>query len=103
MVDYELSAPGVYVEEVTPAGPIAGAGTTVTALIGTVARPPVADRLGHPEAVTSWTGYETLFGGRDNPALHLPFAVRGFFENGGALAYVVPIADTGGLDEALDA
>ena len=35
MVDYEHEAPGVYVEEVETAGPIAGAGTSTAAFIGT--------------------------------------------------------------------
>lgn len=94
-------APGVYVEEVTPAGPIAGAGTSVPALIGTVATPPADDMLGKAEAVTSWTEFTTKFGGY-KAGLNLPFAVRGFFENGGTFAYVVPVKDTSGLDNVLE-
>ena len=42
MVDYATAAPGIHVEEITPAGPIGGAGTSVAALIGTTAH--AADR-----------------------------------------------------------
>jgi phage tail sheath protein FI len=101
MVDYESKAPGVYIEEITPAGPIAGAGTSTPALIGTVVGPVSNDALNIPVAITSWTAYTALFGGYD-ANLNMPFAVRGFFENGGNLAYVVPIKDTTGLPAALD-
>lgn len=101
MVDYETKAPGVYIEEITPAGPIAGAGTTTTALVGQVTRNLAADALGKPVAVTNWTNFTDNFDGYKS-GLNLPFAVRGFFENGGALAYIVPIKDNGGLAGALD-
>jgi phage tail sheath protein FI len=101
MVDYQSKAPGVYVEEITPAGPIAGAGTSTPALIGTVTNPPAAAALGQPVAVTSWNQYVSLFG-EYKAGLNLPHAVRGFFGNGGTFAYVVPIKDAGGLDAALD-
>jgi uncharacterized protein len=101
MVDYESKAPGVYIEEITPAGPIAGAGTSTAALIGTVAATVPNDALGIPVAVTSWTQYVSLFGGFA-ANLNLPFAVRGFFENGGSFCYVVPIKDSTGLPAALD-
>jgi phage tail sheath protein FI len=100
MVDYTTKAPGVYIEEITPAGPIAGAGTGAPALIGVVASPPAS--LGTPVAITNWTAYTGAFGSYQ-ASLNLPHAVRGFFGNGGTLAYVVPIKDTTGVDAALDA
>lgn len=101
MVDYETKAPGVYIEEITPAGPIAGAGTSTPALIGVVAKPPANEALNKPVAITNWSAYTDAFGGYD-ATLNLPFAVRGFFENGGTLVYIVPIKDTTGLSAALD-
>jgi len=101
MIDYESMAPGVYIEEVTPAGPIAGAGTSTAALIGTVANPPGAGGLGVPTLVTNWTQYVTAFGGY-KAGLDLPYALWGFFQNGGTRAYVVPIKDASGMPEALD-
>jgi phage tail sheath protein FI len=102
MVDYTTKAPGVYIEEITPAGPIAGAGTGVPALIGVVASPPASGVLGTPTAITNWTAYTDAFGSYQ-ASVNLPYAVRGFFENGGTMAYVVPIKDTTGVDGALDA
>jgi uncharacterized protein len=101
MADFENKAPGVYIEEITPAGPIAGAGTSTPALIGTVAQSLSNDALNVPVAITSWNAYTDTFGGYDT-SLNLPFAVRGFFENGGTLAYIVPIKDNSGLGPALD-
>jgi phage tail sheath protein FI len=101
MVDYQTKAPGVYIEEITPAGPIAGTGTSTAALIGTATAPVGDEELGVPVPVTSWSAYTAVFGEYDN-TLSLPFAVRGFFENGGTLAYVVPIKDAAGLPAALD-
>jgi hypothetical protein len=101
MVDYQSKAPGVYIEEITPAGPIAGTGTSTPALIGTVAGTLPAAALGVPVAITNWSAYIAAFGGYD-VNLNLPFAVRGFFENGGSMAYVVPIKDVTGLAGALD-
>jgi phage tail sheath protein FI len=101
MVDYETKAPGVYIEEITPAGPISGAGTSTAALIGTVAATVPNPALNIPVPVTSWSAYTAAFGGYD-VNLNLPFAVRGFFENGGTLAYIVPIKDATGLAPSLD-
>jgi phage tail sheath protein FI len=102
MTDFTTKAPGVYIEEITPAGPIAGAGTGAPALIGVVAKPPADAALGTPVAITNWTAYTTAFGSYAASA-DTPYAVRGFFDNGGTLAYVVPIKDTTGVDAALDA
>jgi phage tail sheath protein FI len=101
MIDYESKAPGVYIEEITPAGPIIGAGTSTAALIGTVARTLDKSALGIPVLVVNWSQYADAF---DTYAagLNLPHAVRGFFQNGGTTAYVIPIKDASGLDGALD-
>jgi phage tail sheath protein FI len=101
MADFESKAPGVYVEEITPAGPIAGAGTTTPALIGTVARNVPAADLGKPVLVTSWTAYTDAFDAYKG-SLNLPYAVRGCLENGAPSVVVVPMKDPAGLDAALD-
>lgn len=87
----EKSAPGVYVDEQDATGPIAGAGTSTAAFLGPVAKLTAPDVVDVPVLVTNWTAYQNRFGGlkTDNP---LSFAVRGFFENGGTTAYIVPIA-----------
>jgi phage tail sheath protein FI len=99
MVDFTKSAPGVYIKEVTPTGPIAGTGTSTPAFIGTVKTLDEAD-AGTPVAVTNWTAFTDRFGDYDKTKT-LPFAVRGYFENGGTFAYIVAIADLAGLDGAL--
>lgn len=101
MVDYATAAPGIHVEEITAAGPIEGAGTSVAALIGTTATLPTGDALGKPVPVTSWNAYRDRLG-EYKSGQSFPHAVRGFFDNGGTFAYVVPIKDIGGLDGALE-
>ncbi|MFB6675962.1 phage tail sheath subtilisin-like domain-containing protein [Streptomyces sp. NPDC056390] len=102
MTEFETRAPGIYLQEIETAGPIAGAGTSTAALIGTVAGDPANIVLGKPVLVTNWTSYLREFGGFSKP-LSLPYAVRGFFENGGTLAYIVPVSDMSGLESALEA
>ena len=103
MFDSTTKAPGVYIQEITPAGPIAGAGTSTAAFIGPVVKTPADANLGRPVLVTNWTQYTNAFGAFDAPK-HLPYAVRGFFDNGGTVAYVLPTKDlaAGTMDSALD-
>ncbi len=104
MVDYATKAPGVYVEEILAAGPIAGASTSTLALIGTPVSAVTDAAAGVPVAVTNWTQYTDRFGGFKTGS-PLPYAVRGFFDNGGSLAYVVPVKgpiDAAALAAALD-
>jgi phage tail sheath protein FI len=98
-VSYEDKAPGVYLEEITPAGPIAGAGTSVAAFIGAVAQLQDKD-AGRANPITNWTAFTDKFGADLDPSkTTLPFAVRGFFENGGTYAYVVPVKDVTKAEE----
>ncbi|MFJ3902868.1 phage tail sheath family protein [Streptomyces sp. NPDC090025] len=92
-ISYEDKSPGVHIEEISPAGPIAGAGTGAAALIGIPARQVADAAIGKPVPVTSWTAYTDAFGGYADPGF-LPHAVRGFFGNGGSVAYVVPVRNT---------
>ena len=101
MANFDGKAPGVYVEEITPAGPIAGVGTSTAAFIGQVVKSPPDAELGVPFPITNWTQYTGKFGDY-KAGLNLPFAVRGCFENGGTLAYVVPVKDNGGIAGALE-
>ena len=77
MIDFTKSAPGVYIAEITPTGPIAGTGTSTAAFIGTVKSLDAAD-AGSPVAVTSWTAFIDRFGDFDKTKT-LPLAVRGYF------------------------
>jgi phage tail sheath protein FI len=90
MPDYTTSAPGVYIEEIPATGPIAGVGTSVAAFIG----PALSGPIGAPTRVTNWTQFKTLFG--DYPVApkimsYTPYAVRGFFGNGGTVAYITRV------------
>src|SRR5699024_3392767 len=90
----EYLAPGVYIEEIPSANkPIQAASTSTAGVVGMTERGPV----GRPELVTSLGAYNRLFGGRLNPQGYpqrrglLPFAVEGFFANGGSRLYVVRV------------
>ena len=90
-------APGVYIEE-RPSGsmPLQGVGTAVAAFVGFTetyradAGDPTDPDGVKPQLVTSWPQYERVYGGFA-PGVMLPHAVKGFFENGGGICYVVRI------------
>ncbi len=97
-------APGVYVEEFDSGPvPLAGGATAVAAFVGFTERIPTKDdKAGAPpdyapRLVTSWTQYKSFYGGfgiGDWTQGHrpmLPQAVYGYFNNGGSMAYIVPI------------
>ena len=79
-----VSFPGVYVEEL-PSGvrTITGVATSITAFIGRAA---MGDE--EPTIVNSYGDFERQFGGLD-PAYTMGYAVRDFFQNGGASAVIV--------------
>lgn len=99
-------APGVYVEE-KPSGsmPVQGVGTAVAAFVGFTrtynpdAGDPSDPEGVKPQLVTSWPQFERVYGGFVRGAL-LPHAVKGYFENGGGVCYIVRIPSSGG-DDAL--
>lgn len=81
----QTSYPGVYIDEFAPGAPIQGVGTAVAAFVG------VAERgiINEPRQVTSWDQFRARFGDQPLPGHFLWYAVRGFFENGGQVCYVV--------------
>jgi uncharacterized protein len=87
-------APGVYIEEVPVAGPIAGVGTSTVAFIG----PAEKGRTNEPKLLTNWTEFQNVFGGYmyDNttylPKSYVAHAVRGFLDNGGSSFYFVRVS-----------
>lgn len=95
----EYLSPGVYVEEI-PSGPvpIQGVSTSTAGFVGLTERGPVQPRL-----VTGWGDYVSWFGGLVDPTdSFLPWAVKGFFDNGGQRMFVARVirndATTGVLD-----
>jgi uncharacterized protein len=98
-------APGVYLRpKRTDAADVRLVRTDVAAFLGFAERGPLrldgvstttlaSDRRVEPLAVrlTSWDEFRATFGGLTRHGF-LPFAVRGFFENGGTTCYVVRVA-----------
>ncbi len=92
------AAPGVYVEEVPSSQKVlTAAATAIAAFVGFTGRAPDDDPSDpdgvKPRLVTSWTQFENLYGGYAQGCM-LPIAVRGYFDNGGSIAYIVRIPNT---------
>lgn len=94
----QYSTPGVYIEEVTGPGVIAGVGTSTAAFVGAA----LAGPLDQARRITSFDDFVRLYAGTRNgrpwPYLYagstpfyLGFAVEAFFRNGGTQAFVVRI------------
>ncbi len=88
----EYLSPGVYVEEVdTGAKPIEGVSTSTAGMVGMTKRGPID---GLPVLVTSFRDFRRKFGGYFDfgPTFkghqYLPYAVEGFFTNGGKRVYI---------------
>ena len=90
-----VSYPGVYIDEFTPAAPIQGVGTSTAAFLGLCKYGPANT----PTLVTSWDQFVQAFTSGDpvnnppNDDDYLWYAVRGYFQNGGQVCYVVPISN----------
>jgi uncharacterized protein len=81
----QTTYPGVYIDEFAPGAPIEGVGTSTPAFIGIA----TIGELMAPTKVTSWQQFTQTFGEEPRPGFFLWYAVRGFFENGGQVCYVV--------------
>jgi phage tail sheath protein FI len=88
-VTLDVSYPGVYIQEFTPAPPIQGVTTSVTALLGPTPSGPILQ----PTLVTSWDQFKQVFGSQPLPGYYLWYAVQGFFQNGGQILYVVRVSN----------
>ncbi len=86
----EYLSPGVYMEEFeVGARPIEGVSTSTAGFIGEAERGQTTPRL-----VTSWTEYQRRFGSCFGKTKYLPYAVQGFFDNGGKRCYIGRIVKT---------
>jgi len=92
-------SPGVYVQEVdSGTQPIEGVSTSTAGFVGMTVRGPMS---GPPVPVTSFAEYTRNFGGfiPDSSTFHdyryLPYAVKGFFDNQGLIAYIARVPGTG--------
>lgn len=80
----EYLTPGVYIEEIERGPrPIEGVPTSTSAFLGETERGPIKPRL-----VTSYKEYQRWFGGVFGDNKFMPYAVNGFFENGGRRLFV---------------
>jgi hypothetical protein len=101
----EYLSPGVYVEEV-PSGsrPIEGVSTSTAGFVGMTQRGPVGD----PTLVTSYADFVRRFGGYLDHRRYthgrdaLPYAVDGFFANGGSRLFISRIVGPGAAHAAVD-
>lgn len=95
-----FETPGVFIEEQTGPGVIAGVGTSTAGFIGPAKRGP----LKKPRRVSSFDEFLSVYAAPDGNGNLDPFikepqtfflahAVRGFFENGGSQAFIVRIGD----------
>ncbi|QWW71219.1 phage tail sheath family protein [Rhizobium sp. WYJ-E13] len=84
----EYLHPGVYIEEIERGPrPIEGVPTSTAAILGEAERGPT-----EPTLVTSYKEYQRWFGSVFANDKFLPYAVSGFFENGGKRAFIARIA-----------
>src|SRR3712207_4586346 len=91
--------PGVYVEEVPSASkPIEGVGTSIAAFVGLAPGGPV----NQPMRISNWSQFERIYSDPANPengpfmeGAYLAHSVYGFFQNGGALCWVVRVGADG--------
>jgi phage tail sheath protein FI len=80
-------APGLYYEAIAPPAEPSPLRSDIAGFRGRTRRGPV----GRPVRVTGWREYLILFGGLTANA-DTPFALRGYFENGGDVAHVVRLS-----------
>jgi uncharacterized protein len=94
----QLATPGVFIQEVTGPGVIAGVGTSTAAFIG----PALDGPINEARLMTSYDDFLrdyaiTLSDGSRSPFItdphpfYVAHAVRGFYDNGGRFAYVVRV------------
>src|SRR5258708_12307845 len=85
----EYLTPGVYIEEFEiGAKPIEGVSTSTAAFLGETERGPT-----YPQLVTSFPEYKRTFGSFFGATKFLPYAVDGFFVNGGKRCFGSRIVD----------
>lgn len=87
--------PGVYVEEIpSTSKPIEGVGTSIAAFVGLAPGGPANT----PMRISNWTQFAKIYGDPNEPdngpfmeGAYLAHSVYGFFQNGGALCWIVRV------------
>ena len=97
MARLDYAAPGVYVEEVSRGSrPIQGISMSVAGFVGFTEDIRNNAEIYRPTLITNWSQYLENFAklgsdGFTNFGAYLPFAVKGWFENGGGRCWVVSL------------
>jgi len=87
----EYLSPGVYVEEFEMgAKPIEGVSTSTAGFLGETERGPTK-----PKLITSWLQFQRVYGSYFGSNNYLPYAVEGFFNNGGQRCYIAKVVGSG--------
>ncbi len=87
----EYLAPGVIIEEIERGPkPIQAVGTSTTAFVGETERGPLK-----PKLITAYNEYRRNFGDVFGDGKYMPYAVKGFFDNGGRRCFVTRIVGKG--------
>lgn len=93
----EYLAPGVYVEEIEiGAKPIEGVSTSTAGFLGLTDRGPTEVQL-----ITGFEQFQRVYGGFIKDAF-LPYAVNGFFRNGGKRCFIGRVVCSGAAPATLD-
>lgn len=83
--------PGIYIEEISSGvRPITGVSTSVAAFVDFFPRGPVKKAI----QITSFGDFQRVFGGLDKRS-EASYAIQQFYLNGGQLAWVIRVEDTG--------
>src|SRR5665647_1730662 len=90
MSRFTIKPPGIYIQEINvQPQSIEGVGTSAATFLGEAETGPTM-----PTLVTSFTEYQRIFGSYFGEGKYLPYAVEGFFLNGGKQCYVCRITDS---------
>ncbi len=90
---YSYTTPGVYRQDIfTPPPPPFLTGIPAFLGYATGSGRAAEEYVNEPQLLTLWTHYEQLYGAPSSSS-YLAHAVRGFFENGGLMCYVVRLQE----------
>lgn len=90
MSRFTKKRPGIFVEEIsTQQKPIEGVSTSTAAFLGETQMGATT-----PTLVTSWLEFQTLLGDNFGADKYLPYAVEGFFLNGGKRCYICKVTNS---------
>lgn len=98
MARLDYFAPGVYIEEIDRGSrPIEGVSTAIAGFVGFTEDVRGGAELFKPMLVTNWTQYLNYFARPNSNGFtdfnaYLPFAVYGYFMNGGGRCWITSIA-----------